>query len=428
MRVRSAIGLAKWAFIMLRFLLLGCVLLHAIPAQAQDLRLQDAIRLTLERSPKLQGHRFAIASAVARRDQAALRPPLQLGFEAENFLGTNRLSTFDDTELTLSLGTVLERGDKRARRIDVAERERDLIVVNQDAERLDLLAEVARRFIAVLEAQESARVAGASTGLARRVKDVVKLRLNAGNASPIEKSNADLSVIKAGQEEQRTATEVAAKWALLAGTWGDPPDQPQRVAGDLYALPPVGEFGALADLVERTPEILKFATERRIQEANLRLAEAGRAADVTVSAGIRRLQGERSQAAVFSLSIPLGSGARARPGEDEARSKLSGVAAEEAARRNELLATLYATFIQLRDGRTRLDAIRKQSLPLAQTAAKDAENAFRLGRFSLLELNAAQQQTVDLQREAIAVSAATHLLYLELERLIGRNYAEEKTP
>ncbi len=428
MHGRSPTGHSLWAFIMLRIFLLGCVLLHAVSAQAQDLRLQDAIRFTLERSPKLQGHRFAIAAAVARRDQAALRPPLQLGIEAENFLGTNRLSTFDDTEITLSLGTVLERGDKRSRRIDVAERERDLIVVTQDAERLDLLADVARRFIAVLEAQESARVVEASAGLSRRVKDLVKLRVNAGRASPVEQANADLAVLKAGQDQQRTATDVAAKWAMLAGAWGGAPDQQQKVAGDLFALPPAGDFAALSDLVTRTPDILKFATERRIQEANLRLAEAGRVADVTVSAGIRRLQSERAQAAVLSVSIPLGSSARARPAEDEARSRLSGVANEEAARRNELMATLYATFIQLREGRLRLDAIRTQSLPLAETAAKDAENAFRLGRFSLLELTTAQQQTVELQREAIAVSAATHLLYLELERLIGRNYAEEKLP
>ena len=399
---------------MLRIFLLGCVLLHAVSAQAQDLRLQDAIRFTLERSPKLQGHRFAITAAVARRDQAALRPPLQLGIAAENFLGTNRLSTFDDTEITLSLGTVLERGDKRSRRIDVAERERDLIVVMQDAERLDLLADVARRFIAVLEAQESARAAAASTGLSRRVKDLVKLRVNAGRASPVEQANADLAVLKAGQDQQRTTADVAAKWAVLAGAWGGAPDQPQKVAGDLFALPSVGDFAALSDMVTRTPDILKFATERRIQEANLRLAEAGRVADVTVSAGIRRLQGERAQAAVLSVSIPLGSSARARPAEDEAR--------------NELMATLYATVIQLCEGRVRLDTIRTQSLPLAEAAAKDAENAFRLGRFSLLELTTAQQQTVDLQREAIAVSAATHLLYLELERLIGRNYAEEKMP
>ena len=125
---------------MFRIFVLGCALLGALPALAQDIALQDAVRLTLERNAKLQGHRFNLSAALARRDQAAQQPALEASLDVENFLGTKRLSTFGDTEATLRLGTVLELGGKRDRRMTVADRERALVVNSQDAERLDILA------------------------------------------------------------------------------------------------------------------------------------------------------------------------------------------------------------------------------------------------------------------------------------------------
>src|SRR5580765_4085643 len=62
--------------------------------------LRDAFARALEANPNLRGQRFALTAADARVDQAALRPAIEVGIEAENILGTNRLSTIDDSEIT----------------------------------------------------------------------------------------------------------------------------------------------------------------------------------------------------------------------------------------------------------------------------------------------------------------------------------------
>ena len=114
---------------------------------AESLRLQDVLAKVMQTNPKLQGQRYAIAGADARKDQAALRPALELGLDVENVLGTGRVRTFNNAEATLRLGTVLELGGKREKRVALADSERDLITIEKDAERLDILAEATRRFI-----------------------------------------------------------------------------------------------------------------------------------------------------------------------------------------------------------------------------------------------------------------------------------------
>lgn len=99
----------------------------ASPDPRPTTNLRDALSRALEANPSLRDQRFAVSAADARIDQAGLRPPLELGVDAENVLGTNRLST--------------------------------LILTQNDAERLDLLAEVARRYIRGVMLQEELELA-----------------------------------------------------------------------------------------------------------------------------------------------------------------------------------------------------------------------------------------------------------------------------
>lgn len=398
---------------------------HGQTASSRELTLREAIGLALDRSPRLQGHRFALSAVDARRDQAALRPPLTAGIEVENVLGTNRLSALGDSETTLSLGTILERADKRAGRIAVAERERDLIVNTQDVERLDLLAEVSRRFYALMQAQEETQAFRRAEALAQRTRDVVRERIAAGSASSIEEGNADLNLLAAARERAKAEAGVDAAASILSGSWGDAPlgtaaAAPLRAAGDVFALTPVAGFDVLANDLERNPLIARFATQRRLQEASLRFAEAGRVPDVSVSAGVRHLQAARSQAFMLSASIPLQSASRNRAAEMEAQSRLSAVGFEEQAARAELKATLFGLHRQLIQTVADLDSLRTREIPLAQETIKRAEHGYRAGRLSLLDVTNAQRTALALEQTAIAAAVQYQTLLLEIERLTGR--------
>jgi cobalt-zinc-cadmium efflux system outer membrane protein len=372
----------------------------------------------------MRGQRFSVGAADARIDQAALRPPIELGVDAENVLGTNRLSTFDDSEITLRLGTVLELGGKRSNRITAAQSERELILSQNDAERLDLLAEVARRYIRVVMLQEELDLATRRLDLARKTSDSVSQRVTAARSPQLEGRNATIVVSRAEIEHRQAESAVRQAWAQLASLWGGDTTYPGRVSADLFAMPAVGDYTALTAALERNPDILRFASERRIQDARLRLAQSLRTPDVTVSAGVRRLQGDRSNAFLLSASIPLGSASRATPYINEAQSLRNGLQFKEQAVRAELMGTLYVALEQLAQSRQEVETLLKVAVPQADEAQKLALAGYNVGRFSLLELITAQQQLADLQRQAIDAAASFHESLLEVERLTGRSAAD----
>src|SRR5262245_38088796 len=111
-------------------------------ANAGSLTLTGAIATALERNPDLQGAAYALRAADARIAQASLRPGPELTVELENFAGTGELSGVDALETTLSMSQVIELGDKRPRRVEVAHAERDIVAAERDVGQLDVIAEV----------------------------------------------------------------------------------------------------------------------------------------------------------------------------------------------------------------------------------------------------------------------------------------------
>lgn len=415
-RLPIAVGL------FVQVLAFSCYAQTATPQPVTTLR--DALARALEANPNLRGQRFNLNAAEARIGQAALRPPLEIGVDVENILGTNRLSTFDDAEVSLSLGTVLELGDKRARRIDSARSERDLLLTESDAQRLDIMSEVARRFIRVAMLQEELDLAARRLDLASRTRENVNQRVTAARSPQLEGRNAVIAATRAEIEHRQAESALRQGWAQLAALWGGDTPYPGRVTADLFAMPNVGEFNALTSMLEQNPDILRFASERRIQDARLRLAQSLRTPDISVSAGIRRLQGDRSNAFILSASVPLGSGPRAAPYVTEAMNLRHGLQFREQAARAELTATLFVAWEQLGQSRKEVEQLLTVAVPQADEAQKLAEDGYRVGRFSLLELITAQQQLADLQRQAIDAAAAFHESLLEIERLTGRSAAD----
>jgi cobalt-zinc-cadmium efflux system outer membrane protein len=410
------------------------VLLFSLPAGAQtpapplELTLSQALQLAADSDPRLQGQVFVRQGAAAARAAAMLRPALKLTAEAENILGSGTLSAFDDAELTLSLGTTLELGGKRAARTAVADREIDRLDVEQKAQRIDILAEVAGRFVAVLRTQENLNVAREGQALAVRAQSIVAARVQSAAAAPVERSNAEVSAAKAAVAQQSALSDQREAWARLVTLWGGAPESTGAARGDLFNARPMPAFSGLQDMVERNPDILRLAQERQVKEAELRLAQSQAVPDLDVSAGVRRLEAVNDQAVVFSASIPLGTGGHSKHATEAAQSRLNALGADERTRRNELLGVLYGLNQRAENARASLNILSTSALPAAQRAQEQAEAAFRAGRSSLLELAVAQSQLLDVRREQIDAAANYHLLVIELERLIGAPLTAASAP
>lgn len=382
---------------------------RAAPAvPGAPLALGQAIELALQRHPALRAGAYDLALAQARAAQAGLRPNPELAFEREGSL-----------ETTLSLGQVIELGGQRSRRVDAALAGLDLAGVEQYARQLDVLAGVTTAFIDVVAMQERVRFAGHSRELAQRTLDAVSARVAAGRTPEAERSRARIALLRAGLDERQAGSALRGARHALSSLWGEAEPGFGSAQADFFALPPVVPLADLVARIERNPQITRFASQLRLQQAQLRLAKAQARPNLVLSLGVKRLEEEGDTALVAGFSLPLPLFDRNQGTIREAGLRLTQTGAEREAALIHLRATVFALHAQLAAARERSVVLREEAAPQARIALEQTRYGYDRGRFSFLELATAQQELLALESAAIDAAADYHRLLAELERITG---------
>ena len=398
------------------------------PAAGQALTLESAIGQTLASNPDLRVYAPRLTAARERAAGAEQRPPLALEAEVQDAFGTGRASGFDSAETTFALSQVIELGGKRALRADAAAAGAALVAAERAAAELDVLAEVTRRFTHVAADQEHLALTMRATALAEENVAAASARVAAARAPEVELRRARVTRARAAVEQEHAEHELLSSRRKLAAMWGDSELHFERVDADLYALPQSEGYEALLARLANNPDFLQFASEERLRDAELRVAEAHARTDVTWRAGLRLLHDTNDEALVVGVTLPLNAARRARSEIAAARAEREQTAAERDAHRVRAEAQLFDLFQELGHAITEADVLRTAVLPEMEAALEATRYAFERGRYSYLEWVDAQRELVEVQRALIDASANAHLYRIEIERLTGEALETTETP
>lgn len=192
---------------------------------------------------------------------------------------------------------------------------------------------------------------------------------------------------------------------------------------DLFALEPVEPFEALVQKLERNPDFVRFASEARLRDAEVRLAQAQARPNVTFNVGVGQFNETRNTgiSAGFSMALPLFD--RNQGNIREAQVRRAQTDAQRRAAFLRARTAVYGLYQELNAVRTRLQTLRAQALPKAQQALEQTQNGYERGRFSYLELATAQQELLDVRVAVIEAAASYHSELAEIERLTGEPVA-----
>jgi outer membrane protein, heavy metal efflux system len=384
-----------------------------------ELTLAQALDAALRGNPDLRASTYELTAAQARIVQASLRPNAELGVELENFAGSGMVHGTEALETTLSLSQAVELGDKRNLRVSAAEMDLELVSIEQRARELDVLAEVTRRFIDVVAAQERVRIAADAAALTRNALDAIVARVEAGRSPEAERSRARIALTRAEIERRQADSQLMSARVALAAHWGRPEPQFTTAQATLLNLPPVLTFAALNDKVEQTPDLLRFASEARLRDAELRLARAQARPNIAFSLGVRRFEESNDTGLVAGFSMALPTSDRNQGAIREAHARLAQSHALREAAQLRIRASLFALYQELTATRARVDSLRADAVPQAQLALDQMRAGYERGRFSFLELAAAQEELLALRSAEIDAAADYHRLVGEVERLTG---------
>jgi cobalt-zinc-cadmium efflux system outer membrane protein len=284
---------------------------------------------------------------------------------------------------------------------------------------MDVYAEVAKSFFAVLAAQERVALAESLSRIAKRATESVAERVRAGAASSVDRTRAQVAFATATLERNAVTRALAIARNRLAASWGAPEATFSEGLGELEEVrtPP-----SLADLMQRVvnnPELARWVYELEQRRAAVAAEEANGIPNVFIGGGFRHLNDEDNNAFVAEVSVPLPLFDRNQGASQAARYRLvkarHELRAEEVAIRSaltenyELLAAAFSEVISLR----------ADVLPLAEEAFQSAENAYLRGRFRYLEVLDTQRTLFELRGRYVAALAAYHSAAADVERLIG---------
>lgn len=393
------------------------------PAHAADpLTLDDAFARVAAAHPALRlfGARREVLDAELA--VAALRPERVLETGVENVFGTGTGSATGDAEITLSLASVLERGGKLDARRTLAQSRIDALALEREVQRLDLLAEVARRYLATLAAQEQGALAQQDIEQRGRVVAEARKRLQAGASPESVVFSAQAALARAQLERARAQQRVTASRQHLAAMWGERSPDFGNVAGNLLALPTLEDFAVLGEWLSRTPELGRFADEGRIREVRLQLARSQAVPDLDWQLGVRRLQAEGDFGLVGSVSIPLGRSGRAQPEIDAARAELAGLEIEREATGLALYSTLADAHGRYRIAALAVERLGGEVVPALAKAERATQRAYRAGAASYLEWASLQSEHTTARQQQWESALEAQLALIEIQRLTGQPF------
>ncbi|MEK7258716.1 MAG: TolC family protein, partial [Pseudomonadota bacterium] len=367
--------------------------------------------------PQLRVFDFRAEALQGQAANAALRPALEVGADIENIVGTGNLQGIDGAELTVSVSSVIELGNKRDARLATIGARRGQLDAERQIDALDLLGEVTRRYIDNLAAQNRLSLAQDAVTLARDTLQIVQDRATAGATPEVEVLRAEASLSQAELLVSAEASQLTYAQAALAALWGETNPTFESVTGNLYQIEQTLDFESLFSRVEKNPFILVFASEERMREAEVRLARTQSIADPRWSLGARRLQEGGDVGIVAGFSIPLFSATRNSGAMRSAIAARDEVEVRREATLLNLRTQLFNAFQNRQQALVTIDTLQTRTIPLLTEALSETQAAYENGRYSYLEWVTAREELLTARSTLIDAATAALRHGADIEQL-----------
>lgn len=390
---------------------------------AGPLTMAAAIRLALEVNPTIATARREIEATEAQVLQGSLRPNPGFSYSVEN---TGRISRSSAAQVELPI----ERGDKRAARVEAAQRGRDVALSDLGGRQLKVRAEVMAAFFDVLAAQELLALAQDSVGLSRRATDIAAKRVAAGKVSPVEETKARVAEASVRVTLTQAQSELRNARRRLTRLWGNAAPRFSEAQGEVDLLPLIPERESIDQRLRTSPLLQRAQLELERRKSLVNVEQSKTVQDFTVSVGVRRREESQNEQMMLGFSVPIplynrnqGNLLEALRREDKARDELVAI-------RIALTSDAYQIMERISARRQEAELLRTEVVPGAKSAYEAATIGFENGKFSFLEVLDAQRTFFSAKSQYLTALAAVHRAVTDLEGILGEpdSAVSPKTP
>jgi cobalt-zinc-cadmium efflux system outer membrane protein len=361
------------------------VILSAFPlfAWAQPpLTEAEALRLGLARAELGDLARATVELAEADVLSAGQRPNPTFGYSRDETRGTP-----GSVEHSLQIAQTFDVSGRRELHQEAATRRVEAAAAGNAVRRIQVAAEIRRRFYETLLKQEVVRVTETWAARFAGVEGIVQKLARAGEASGYDRR-------RIVREREATQARLAVESAeldhareRLAALTGVPGHSAGAVTGVLLPLPPPPIAAALGGLSER-PDLRALSGRAEASDLEKRAAARTRIPDVTVGIGPKWVDNgiTRENGFMVTLSVPLPVFDRGQAGQKRAAAEALNARAEHGLARNRAEGELRGRHRQLERLMAAAREYRARVVAATPDLLRIAESAYRGGESTILEL------------------------------------------
>ena len=393
-------------------LLAGALLVSGTASLAETVSLNRAVAKALEAAPLLRAEDAAIAAARAGKVQADARPNPSVTVEAENFVGTGPYSILRQAEVTATYNQPIERGDKRAARVALAEREIGVASASAEVTRLELAAAVQRTFLDILIAQQIQAIAEQQLSIEQGLQSEALRRVRGYKDPLFVETRAAARVAQAQIAVEQSQAQLRNARDALASFWGGNGDD----------LDVVGELVLGGNQKIELAEADQALEEARVARASAAVIveQTRKTQDYTVNGGTRFIKGTNDIALVAGITIPLGRFDRNQGNIERARAERLRLELTAEANRLARLRRLASLGAEADRALSRAEAIKSEVYPRVAKALAQVRDGYNRGGFSFRDMQDAADAIIIAQDKWLTAMIEYRDLQTELDRLTGR--------
>jgi cobalt-zinc-cadmium efflux system outer membrane protein len=361
-------------------------------------------------------------------EQAGFAPNPSLSLSVENFGGNGRARGSDIMEFTIQASQLIERGGKVGHRVAFAERERDIAKASQTLRQSEILAAAANAYARAMAESTRSALADEQLKLAQETFASANRRHQAAVAAPSEVARTHAALASAQAESRRAQAAVKSALSAIAACWGGAAADIVELMGETRLPPAVpGLSGFESKLTSGdNPRLGLLSALAAGQRAALDVETARSVADVTVGAGVRRLNEGPATSFVLGASFPLSvrddNSGNIRAARALVRSAEQLLRAAETEQR----AALLAAHSELTAAHALATTLRKDALPAAVEACALTQSAYDKGVGSLQDVLDARRALIALRRDLLEAEHAYASALIRAEALVGVPFTETR--
>ncbi|NOR65799.1 MAG: TolC family protein [Woeseiaceae bacterium] len=385
--------------------------------------LKKSLALALLGNPELEVFSWQLRAQEANILQKSLRPNPIVGAKVENFGGSSPLNRFEGAMTTFRISQLIELGDKRMKRTRLAETNHALSAWDYEAKRLEIITEVARRYIEVLADQHRVELAEQTLELSRQLHVIVKDRARVGVIPTVE---VDKAVVRVSTEQillHKARQKLESSRQQLCAMWADSDPRFADALGELTVVQDIPTQDQLAKLVSQNPDIARWSAEISQRRSALDLAQSQAIPSLSVGAGIRRFNATDENALVFEVGLPVPIIDRNQGGRLQARYNLVKAKFQQKDVEVKVRTLLITNHKKLAGAHYEVATLRDTTIPAARSAYDAARKAFEKGLTNFIDVLDADRTLVNSQRQYIESLSAYHKTLTTLEGLVGQSPA-----